>query len=236
MIRAVVLVVTAIILLGQAARADMPSRSTALKSADQSIAKVRESPDSVDVLDDYLIMLLARPIGDDPRVLALCDEVAARGTNTEALGRVLGALEVINQWHPAKAGRDKQKEQIAAAARKIQARDSWTLKNRAAGLLGSLGGKYADEAEQHYVALLKSDSPEGASTPAQRDEVYTNAIRQLIKLQRKSAYPLIRKVTKKHDLLATLKKWIAEDPSRRNAWMGNEKFVLEWERVAGGKR
>ena len=130
----------------------------------------------------------------------------------------------------------EQKDQIAKISRTIKTRDSWRLRNSAANLLGILGGKYADEAEQHYVALLSSSTPEGATTPARRDEAYTNAIRQLIKLQRKAAYPLIREVTKKHGLLDALKKWIEEDPHRRKAWMGNEKFVRDWEQVIGTKK
>ncbi len=168
--------------------------------------------------------------------MELCREVAEKSTSTEVLGVVLGALNIINSWHPAFLERGKQKEQLAEVARIVGARDDWKLKNGAADILGALDGKYAKETEQHYAAILRSSTPAGESDPKKRDEAYQHAIRQLIKFKRKEAYPLIRDVTTRFELLDSLRSWIAEDPAKRKTWMKNEEFVREWERLMGEGR
>ncbi len=181
--RRVLLCLTLVGLLSDQAHAVIASRSAAKKLAEKSIAGVRENVNSKETVEDYLIFLLARSIGDDPRVMALCREVAETSTNAEVLGVVLGALDIINSWHRAFLGGGKQKEQLAEVARIVRARDNWKLKNGAADILGALDGRYAKEAEQHYAAVLRSSTPAGETDPKRRDDIYQYAIRQLIKFE-----------------------------------------------------
>lgn len=208
-----------------------PSRAVAKKYAKESIAQVRKNISSnPEEVEDYLVWQLARPIGDDPRVLALCREVAEKGTSTETLSSVLGALDIINEWHPARSSRDKQKAQIAEIARLLMRHENWRVKTGAIRVISNLGSPYAEEAARFYIDILSSPNPGGNTDPQQRDLAYQLAIRRLLELKWKDSYPAIQAATRKYGLLDSFRKWLEEEPKRIKL-SHNEKFLEEWERA-----
>jgi hypothetical protein len=208
-------------------------RKLAKQHVDETIARVRQAMTSDPVkLESDLIDWLAIPVGDDPRVLPLCREIVEKTTSTENYQAVAHALTIISRDHMRLfSGRGKQKDQIGEIARIIMGRDDWGLKDRAAFVLGSLGGSFAGEAERYYSDILRSPMPRGQAESPRRDAEYRSAIRELVLLKRKGAYSLIRKVTTKYGLLDSFKKWVAEDPQRRAPYAHNDRFLKAWEKV-----
>lgn len=211
-------------------------RGVAKKSIEDSLTNVKKYADSdSEALSGYLLDMLAIPIGDDPRVLAACEDVLSRTNRPSNVRVVAQALHVIAKEHLRLWGRAEQKARIAAITRmtlaKGNANNDRSIQYAVPRILAALGGKYAEEAEAYYVNLLKSPIPFGESDAAKRDSVYRHVIAELIEHQRHGSYPLIREMTLKYDLLNSFKSWVAEDSSRRLKFSHNDELIRRWEAI-----
>lgn len=123
------------------------SREERLKHADDSIARVRQNLNNPDIVE-YELLSMAQMIGDDPRILPLCKEVAEKASNPGSIGMALGATKEL--FGRAAVSPKKAAEVYRIGAKRGDLRDRVT----AARFLSELGGKYRKEGHALFLSLL----------------------------------------------------------------------------------
>jgi hypothetical protein len=123
------------------------SREERLQHADESIQRVRQNINNPDIVE-YELLSMAQTIGDDPRVLPLCKEVAEKSTDPRSIGIALSAAEEIF-GHDA-ASPEKIVEVYRIGVRRGDLHDRIT----AARFISSMGGQYRQKGHALFLQLL----------------------------------------------------------------------------------
>lgn len=138
-------------------RSELP-REVATKAIDENIARVERDVNAQN-LDLILVDALAAPIGDDPRVIPLCQKVIEKSTNPENVKAGVLALDVIRKRHTGLFGFSRRR-QVGDALLPALQRPFEDAQLRAAEALRHLGSSYRNAAFAALVAKLpREDEP-----------------------------------------------------------------------------
>ena len=146
----VVFALLASLVLCEHAAAQAPyTREMALKAMDASSWMARHSLNDPKALNNVLIWDMARPAGDDPRVLDTCIYVIDHTTNTESASVALSALELVASKAP------KGKPLIAATLQRIYKRENFQLQIAVVRVFLQMGDEYRAAGYQLGQDILK---------------------------------------------------------------------------------
>lgn len=149
--------------LPRMARAIDIDPAAARARVDESIQRVRQNMNSnPDVVQFELYEVLAKNLGDDPRILKLCEELVTKSTSPLSIRHAQGTTHMIQEQFGGKIA-----ARAAAIFRKGGERGNIESKAEAAEYLAALGGKYQQEGSKRFALLLKK-YPKGTNQIIER--------------------------------------------------------------------
>lgn len=112
------------------------SRQEGLEQLDRNIEEVRKFMNSdPEKMDQTLAWYIVRPVGDDPRVLALCDEIIQGSTNPISVLRAVSDVEGIMTFHGERIAKARRKKAVEAVLRHALSNTSPLVRLQAADAL-----------------------------------------------------------------------------------------------------
>lgn len=218
---------------------DEASRQRALKHLDKWTKIVRQNMDTrPDDVGQLLAYGMARDIGDDPRVLDLCEEVITKSKNPVSVDHAVGALYLILIWHtPVTATR--RRERLRRVLNEALEHPEWGIKLSAASTLDKMSTKDAKTSHDLYVKILREPPDDrnfgelDRQWPGSAKGLQVEVIRRLLSRPDSDDIPIIRYATKRDKLLEYWEahvRRISHIPLRET----ETKFMDQWKAAVGG--
>lgn len=119
------------------------------------------------VLDRILIGDLARPVGDDPRVLALCEEIIDKSTNTAIIDSATACIDVIAGIHRGSISPQELPRVAASLHKALERTHNLETQLHVATAFERLGEGYRDDIDDIFRKRFKA---------AKRDQLSDSAL------------------------------------------------------------
>jgi hypothetical protein len=179
-----------------------------IRQVDKSIQAGRAQIDKdIPELSRIATWILARPIGDDPRVLAFCDEVIVKSTTTRSALRGTDCLETAVIFHRDELAQKRLLPRIRVSAEHALGKDSVSVNLAGAKLLFSIGAK--NDSYAAYSRVFQKASNVSLDDDTKWDLI--RAINALLDVKVQSLQNSILDVTSKQNLLDYFKQNISDE-------------------------
>jgi hypothetical protein len=163
-------------------RADIVEREDAMQTRDGNIefaSKFMNTPSPI--FEETLIWGMARPIGDDPRVLDAFVQVITKSSNTANVRIAVDAIDTALGFHRQEIPKSKDVV-LADALRRALRYDDFRLRHSVASAFESLGPEYEDEVSSLYRQWLSRARQRNLPVQEQVKEVGCYRIQEALDL------------------------------------------------------
>ncbi|MBI5625145.1 MAG: hypothetical protein HY924_15315 [Elusimicrobia bacterium] len=199
------------------------SRETAKEKLGQNIERVRELMNSnPEEMGEILGWDMARPIGDDPKVLALCDEVILKSTNPASALRAVGAVQTIMTFHDKKISRQHRRRAIVGVLEHGLANKNLIVQLQAADGYRLLDRK---EMARAYIRIFQTPGLQVDDDDVRWSMIL--GVKRLFDNMNANASSAIKAVTDRYDLLGFFERSVQEGRFRGTK-EDNERLLHRW--------
>lgn len=176
------------------------SRKDARNARDRNIQRVREFKGArPNEMTEVLVWYLARPIGDDPKVIALCEELIAQASSTDTVSRTLDGVGAIVDFHRKSLSAAKLAS-ISQILKKVLSQENLRNRLQAAGIIARMGPKFRADSRLAYIKILQDAAAANLDDDTRWDLV--RAIELLLERKEAAVFPAIRELTERQGLLS----------------------------------
>jgi hypothetical protein len=201
-------------------------RETALQHLNESIASVRKHASTgSSEMGKVLVTNLARPAGDDPRVLAVCDEIVSNSTDTYTIVQVADAINTMLVFHRQVILKQGRIGKVAALIRRLTASENLDIRLRAARVFRLLGPKYAAERISVYTDIFRAASTATLDDHARWELI--RAIQETIDSTAPDLRAAIRDLSEKQGLVKFLEDFL-NDQRIPGRGQGLDRLLKKW--------
>ena len=207
------------------------SRTDALEMLDRNVAKIRLEMNASPIDATQRLMTLGASIGDEPRVIAICDEVIRTSTNTISRRGAVDALKTTMALHGLSVRLHGRTSSVAHALEGALDDVDTQLRLQAIEVYVSLGGRYGRKAEKLYAdafGTAHSDVDDESKGELIR------AIRPLIYSKDSALHAAIRLAVNRANLIPFVQNRVG-DPILAGSKVEDEQLLQKLQAVAGEK-
>jgi hypothetical protein len=210
--------------------AETISRQAGLEQLDRNVNEVRRLMNSdPERMDQTLAWYIVRPVGDNPRVLALCDEIIQKSTNPKSVLHAVGDVEGMLIFHGARIAKAHRKKAVEAVLRHALEHPSPLVQLQSAETLRLID---KDVMVRAYVNILNSPA---ISVDDNVRWSMVLGVRRLLESDRAETRNVVRTASEKYGLVDFLDAALNQG-NFRGKREEIETLLQKWRAVLGEKK